>query len=61
MKAVIIASLVLFLTGCSEKMWHDTAEESLHNQAKRHCYDIPNPDDRRACEAQHSRPYDGQR
>lgn len=61
MNAAILISLVLILGGCSEKVWYDTAENSLHNQAKHNCYGIPNPEERRACEAQHSRPYDERR
>lgn len=45
------------LGGCTEKMWYDTAENSLHNEAKKNCYNIVNPDERRDCEAQHNSPY----
>lgn len=45
------------LGGCTKQMWYDTAENSLHNEAKKNCYNIVNPDERRGCEAQHNRPY----
>lgn len=48
--------LILVLGGCSKQMWYDTAENSLRNEAKKSCYNIVNPDERRECEAQHSRP-----
>ena len=45
--------LMLLTAGCSK----ETSYYMLHDIAKQQCRDIPNPDERQECEAQHNRTY----
>jgi hypothetical protein len=44
---------MLMIGGCSK----ETSYNMLHDIAKQKCRDIPNPEERQACEAQHNRTY----
>lgn len=50
----LLLFLSLLFSGCGTRMEYDT----LHNMAKQNCRNIPNPDERRACEAKHNTSYD---